>query len=200
MPTANGHTDLASAITTSAAALEAELQRFMGLAATAVRIPLTSEKNLERAARATKDAAESEKRVLEHVSALGRAITVARETQQSSAAALNAHVEAIARRRTELDALLARFAALGEVVRAMNEAMHKITGYKESPYAPDTADDMHSAFDEMAASMTTAANHAQEVASEATAQDFDDLARQSEALRQQILALRNRLSLLQTRK
>jgi DNA repair exonuclease SbcCD ATPase subunit len=195
MAKGNGHSERVSALTTSAAGLEAELHRYVELAAAAVRVPLTSEKNLERATRAMSDAAECEKRVLEQVAALGQAITLAREAQQSSNASLNAHLEAISRRRLELDALLARFAALGEVARAMNEAMQKIAGYKNDPYSPD--EDMQRALGEMAANMATAAGHAQELATEATGKSFEDLARQAESLRQQILAAKNRLSLLQ---
>ena len=197
MAKGNGQTqtDRVSALTTAAAGLEAELRRYVELTTAAVRVPLTSEKNLERAARAMGDASESERRVLEQVAALGQAVGAAREAQQSSTAALNAHAEAVAARRAELDAFLGRFAALGELARAMNEAIHKLAAYKVNPYEPDP--DMQKALAEMAANMTTAATHAQELASEATGKKFDDLARQAEGLRQQILAAKNRLALLQ---
>jgi hypothetical protein len=193
----NGQTqsDRVSALTTAAAGLEAELRRYVDLAAAAVRVPLTSEKNLDRAARAMGDAAESERRVLEQVAALGQAVGAARDAQQSSTAALNAHAETVASRRAELDALLGRFAALGELARAMNEAMQKLAAYKVTPYEADP--DMQTALAEMAGNMTTAATHAQELASEATGKSFEDLARQAEGLRQQILAAKNRLALLQ---
>jgi hypothetical protein len=196
-----GHATAASTLTTAAAGLETELRRYVELAAAAVRTPLTSEKTLERATKAMSEAAESEQRVLAQVAELAQAIATAREAQQSSTDALNAHRAAIGQRRTELDALLARFAALGEVAKTMNTAMQKIAGYKGDPYpagAPDAPEDgMQKALAEMAASMTVAAGHAQDLASEATAKEFEDIARQAESLRQQILAVKNRLSLLQ---
>ena len=195
MAKGNGQTDRVSVLTAAAAGLEAELRRYVELATAAVRVPLTSEKNLDRAARAMGEAADSERRVLAQVSALGEAIAAAREAQQASTAALNAHVEAVAARRAELDVLLARFAALGELARTMNEAMQKLAAFKANPYEPDH--EMQRALTEMAASMGTAAAHAQELASEATGKSFEDLARQAESLRQQILAAKNRLSLLQ---
>lgn len=196
----NGQTERVSALTSAAAGLETELRRYVELATAAVRVPLTSEKNLDRAARAIADAAESERRVLAEVSALGQAVAAAREAQQASTAALNAHVETVETRRTELGALLARFTALGELARTMNEAIQKLAGYqaayKENPYGGGSDEELQKGLVEMAASMTTAANHAQELASDATARSFEDLARQAEGLRQQILAAKNRLSLL----
>ena len=194
MAKTNGNTGAASPLAASAAGLEAELRRYLELAAAAVKIPLTSEKNIDRAARALSDAAEGEKRVLAQVGALGRAINEAREAQQSSTAALNAHVGEVARRRSELEALLTRFALLGKVAHGMNEAMQRIAGYKANPYAPD--DEMRVAIDEMSASMATAATHAEDLAAEAAGKSFEDVARQAEAMRQQILAVKNRLSLL----
>src|ERR1700727_1011796 len=198
MAKGNGHNDRLSELTASAAALDVELRRYVDLAAAAVKMPLTSEKNLERAARAITDAAESEKRVLEHVQSLVKAITVAREAQQTSTLALNAHVDAVTARRSELDLLLARFAKLGDVAKAMNLAMQKIAGYKANPYSSDSAegDEMKKALAEMESQTGTGAEPPQELAAEATARRFEDLARQAESLRQQVLAAKNRLSLL----
>jgi DNA repair exonuclease SbcCD ATPase subunit len=195
----NGQGDRLSGLTSSAAGLDGELRRYVELAATAVRVPLTSEKNIERAARAIADAAESEKRVLAHVQALVGAITGAREAQQSSTEALNAHASAVTRRRAELDARLARFAQLGEVAKTMNAAIQKVAGYKANPYDanPTEADEMKNALTQVEEGMATVATHANELAAEATQASFEDLARQAESLRQQVLAAKNRLSLLQ---
>jgi chromosome segregation ATPase len=196
----NGHGEDLSALTTSAAALDAELRRYVELAAAAVRIPLTSEKGLDRAARAIAEAAECERRVLGDVQTLVQAITAAREAQESSSAALSAHVQSVAERRAELDGLLARFAKLGEVAKTLNVTIQKLAAYKASPYGEDPSserEEMRRAFTEMESGMATVASHAQELATEATGKSFEDLARQAEALRQQILAVKNRLSLLQ---
>ena len=131
----NGHSGQGSALTAAAAAVETEPHRYTELAGAAVRVPLSSEKNVDRASRAIVEAAESEKRVLEHVQALVQAITTAREAQQTSAAALSAHAEAVSQKRAELDALLARFAKLGEVAKTLNAAMQKVAGYKLNPYS-----------------------------------------------------------------
>jgi DNA repair exonuclease SbcCD ATPase subunit len=164
-----------------------------------VKTPLTSEKNIDRAVRAIGDAAESEKKVLSHVQALVGAIMAAREAQEASTAQLNAHAAEVSKRRVELEALLARFAKLGEVAKAMNVVVQRVSGYKANPYGSETAEvtEMRTALAEVETGMTTVAGHAQELAAEADRASFEDLARQAESLRQQVLAAKNRLSLLQ---
>jgi len=196
MAKANGQGGHASDLTTSAAALDVELRRYVELAGAAVRAPLTSEKNLDRAARAVAEATESEKRVLGHVHMLMQAITAAREAQLASSSALNAHLAIVAERRGRLDALLTRFAKLGDVAKALSETLQKIAGYKANPYAEGQAQDMTAAFTQMDEGMDTVARHAQELAADALGTDFEELARQAESLRQQVLAAKNRLSLL----
>src|SRR5205823_4692682 len=73
---------ISSPLATSAAALESELHRYLDLATVAQRIPLNSEKNLDRAARAIKDAMDSQERVSANVRALFEAITRARGARQ----------------------------------------------------------------------------------------------------------------------
>jgi hypothetical protein len=195
----NGHSERLSGLTGSAANLDAELKRYVELASAAVKVPLTSEKNIDRAARAIADAAESEKRVLSHVQALVGAITAARESQEASTKALNAHADAVSERRVELEALLARFAKLGEVARTMNAVVQRVSGYKANPYGGESAEvtEMRTALAEVETGMTTVAGHAQELAAEAGRASFEELARQAESLRQQVLAAKNRQSLLQ---
>jgi hypothetical protein len=194
---ANGHGEALSALTTSAAALDAELRRYVELSSAAVRMPLTSEKSLDRAARAVSDAAESGQRVLGHVQSLVQAITVARQAQESSGEALDAQVRAVAERRSELEILLARFAQLGEVAKTLNLTMQKIAEYDTKAQSPSEAAEMREAFTAMETGMATVAAHAQELATEATAKSFEELARQADSLRQQVLAAKNRLGLLQ---
>ncbi|MGO8991947.1 MAG: hypothetical protein ACLQVI_01365 [Polyangiaceae bacterium] len=186
-------------------ALDAELRRYVDLAGAAARIPLTSEKNLERAARAMTEAAEAERRVLDQVQLLVQAITVARETQEGATKTLNEHVATLGQRQGELEGLLARMSRLGELAKTLNAGMQKIASYKKNPYAAGEAehtaeaDEMKGALDAMEAGMATAATHAEELASHANQLRFEDVARQAEGLRQQVLSAKNRLSLLQGR-
>src|SRR4051794_37986269 len=105
---------VSSPLATSAAALENELRRYFDLSTLAQKIPLNSEKNLDRAARAIRDAMDAQERVSANVRALFEAITQAREAQEASAGALAKHAEQMAARAAELGELLHKFASLGE--------------------------------------------------------------------------------------
>ncbi|HEY2513345.1 MAG TPA: hypothetical protein VGI39_20895 [Polyangiaceae bacterium] len=196
----NGHADRGSALTAAAGALEVELRRYEELAAAAIRMPLTSEKTIERAARAIGEAAEAEKRVLGQVKALVEAVGAAREAQETSTGALNAQVARVSERRAELEPLLARFAQLGDAARTLNEALLKVAAYKPNPYAEGDGDGEKEAREALAAveaGMVACAGHAGQLSTDALAREFEELGRQAEGLRQQILAAKNRLGLLQ---
>ena len=90
-------------------ALDDELARFEALADAAHRTPLTSERNLEKAATAINQAAESQQRVHGHIQALIDAITAARVKHDQTAEELvktRDHVQARGERfQTQLGAL-----------------------------------------------------------------------------------------------
>jgi uncharacterized coiled-coil protein SlyX len=194
----NGQTARTSALTAAAAALEAELRRHAELSSLAVRIALTSEKNLDRASRGVAEAVESQERIAAHVKMLVDAISEARDTQQASAATLDERARLIAQKRSELDALLARFAKVGEVGQTLNAALQKVAAYKPDPYrASGEVDEVRGTLEAIANGLSTCAEHAQDLATEAKTCDFEDLARQADGLRQQILSTKNRLLLVQ---
>jgi hypothetical protein len=170
MTKGNGQSARTSALTGAAAALDAELRRYAELSSNAVKIALTSEKGLDRASKAVAEAVESQARIGEHVKLLVEAIGEARDAQQASATILDQRATQIAEKQAELAGLLVRFAKLGEVGQTLNAALQKVAAYKPDPYR--TAD-------------------------EAKGGDFEDLARQADGLRQQILATKNKLSLVQ---
>src|SRR2546425_7759575 len=109
----------------AAAALEAELRRFEQVAELAARLELKSQKNLERAARAAQDATEAQARVAERVRALVEEIGRARQRQESQAAQLEERARQIRSRRALLDALLARFASLGNEAAEVNALLQR---------------------------------------------------------------------------
>jgi hypothetical protein len=140
------------------------------------------------------------------VQALVQAVGAAREAQQQSAATLTERAKEIAARRAILDPLLARFGQLGEAAKTLNAALQKVAGYKPNPYASGTAAgpseeerEYQEALVAVDAGMLACATHAEKLAADANAQDFEDLGRQADGLRQQVLSAKNRLGLLQKR-
>jgi len=64
------------------------------------------------------------------------------------------------------------------------------------PSSPERLAELIGALDEIGERMDAAVARALDVARDATASDFVDVARQADSLRQQLLATRNRVSLL----
>jgi hypothetical protein len=167
----------------AAVALEAELRRFEQVAELAARLELKSQKNLERAARAAQDATEAQARVAERVRALVEEIGRARQRQESQAAQLEERARQIQSRRALLDALLARFASLGNEAAEVNALLQR-----------------GGAVDEAEQRLGRVAASAEELLRDAERDGFEDAVRQAESVHKQSLSARNKLKLLREKK
>jgi hypothetical protein len=172
--------DTATELSEAALALDRELRRFEDLAEQAAQVKLTTEKSLERATEALTRAAESQDRINGHVQRLVLAVSAARQKQETDAAALMARAAQIADRRKEFNSVLERMGGLGKMAKEVQDAL------KASP----------GALDEVQARMQQIADEAQDIARIAHDGEMEDVARQADVLRQQILAAKNKLQLL----
>ena len=172
--------DNPSALAEAALALDRELRRFEDLAAQAARIKLSSEKNLERATEALTRAAESQDRIRAHVQELVAAVAATRQRQESDAAALMERAQQIAARRKEFADVLQRMAGLGRMAKEVQEAL--------KGGSPDV--------EGIEPRMQQIAEEAAAIARTAQEKEMEDVARQAELLRQQILAAKNKIALL----
>jgi urease gamma subunit len=172
--------DKTSELAEAAFALDHELRRFEELAEQAARVKLNTEKNLERATDALTRAAESQDRINAQVQKLVAAVATARQKQESDAAALVERAREIAGRRKEFAVQLQRMGALGTAAREMQDLLRAGPGK----------------IDEVMTRMQQVADEAADIARAATEQDMEDLARQADVLRQQVLAAKNKVALL----
>jgi chromosome segregation ATPase len=163
-----------------ALALDRELRRFEELADQAARMKLTTEKNVERATEALTRAAESQDRIQAHVQQLVAAVGAARQKQEADAAALMGRAEQIAARRKEFAELLQRMAGLGQMAKDVQEALKA---------GPEGIDDVQSR-------MQKIADEAAEITRKAQDREMEDVARQADGLRQQIITAKNKVALL----
>src|SRR5712692_4755192 len=161
----------------AALALDHELRRFEDLAEQAARVKLNTEKNLERATEALSRAAESQDRINAQVQKLVKAVADARQKQESDAAALMARAQEIAGRRNQFAEVLQRMGALGQMAKEVQELL------KEGP----------ARLDEVQQRMQKVADDAAEIGRSAAEQEIEDVARQAEALRQQVLSAKNKV-------
>jgi ABC-type transporter Mla subunit MlaD len=169
-----------SELAEAAFALDHELRRFEELAEQASRVKLNTEKSLERATDALTRAAESQDRINAQVQKLVAAVATARQKQESDAAALVERAHEIAARRKEFAVLLQRMGALGTAAREMQDLL------RAGP----------SKIDEVQSRMQQVAEEAADISKAAGEKDMEDLARQADVLRQQVLAAKNKVALL----
>jgi hypothetical protein len=172
--------DEPSELAEAALALDRELRRFEELSGQASRVKLNTEKNLERATEALSRAAESQDRIGAQVQQLVKAVAAARQRQEQEAAALMARAQEIAARRAQFSELLRKMGGLGQMAKEIQELL--------KAEKRDVA--------EVQARMDKVAEGAAEIGRAAQEQEMEELARQAEVLRQQLLAAKNKVGLL----
>lgn len=172
--------DKPSELAEAALALDRELRRFEELSGQAAKVKLNTEKNLERATEALTRAAESQDRIGAHVQELVKAVAAARQRQEQEAAALMARAKEIAARREQFGELLRKMGGLGQMAKEIQELLKA-----------DRRD-----LGEVQARMDKVAEGAAEIGRAAQEQEMEELARQAEVLRQQVMAAKNKLGLL----
>jgi hypothetical protein len=188
----NGQSRDTSPLSEAAAALEAELRRFEDLSSQAKKIPLDSEKNMQRAAKALQEAANCQEQTANLVRALVETIGGARDRQQDTANGLLERAQELQARSDILQDLLARFRALGDDARDIQTLV--------STANEQGKDDMNAALatlEEVKTRMESIAGRATELANDAKEKGIVDIEREADSLRQQILAAKNKLGLLQ---
>jgi hypothetical protein len=176
--------DLVAATT----ALDDELAKVEHLAEAAARIPLSSRRNLEKAARTTAEAAEAQGKVGEHIAALMAALNDVRLRNEGTVQALQARSDEIQRRSAELSALLERYESIGQDAHEITALAKGLSG--ESATA---------SLSELETRLAGVADSARGLWEQARDGGWSDVAADAESLRQQVLSAKNKLGLLAKR-
>jgi chromosome segregation ATPase len=179
----------------AAAALDGELRRFEELVAAAGRIPLSSQKNLDRAARSLVDAAAAQETVGARLRVLVEAITAARAKQEATAAVILARGHEVRARAEAFMALRERFDALGRQAAEVNALLAEAGASKSNGAAAGLA----ARLEGIDAHIGEAVDAARAIARDAGQAGMVDLEREADAMRQQLQAVRNKLGLLRQR-
>jgi hypothetical protein len=177
-----------TSLTDAATALEAELDRFGALAASLRKMPLTSQKNVERAARSLQEAVGYEERLGARLRGLLDALNAASQRQQESAASIVERGREIEARGAEYGEVLTSYAALGAEAQELVAITQEIAAGTSSER-----------LDELVARMGGLVERGQEIARMAAEKEMTDVARAADALKQQIAGARNKVLLLQRR-
>jgi uncharacterized protein YoxC len=186
-----------SELVAAAEALEAQLTRFESLSEQFRKAPLNSEKSLERASKLLRDVAEQDQQLNASVSALVAAVTATRDRQQKEAESVNARAQELQQRAETFKTLLERYGALGQSAAELNQRMQEFAAQRtKSQGTAEQNTELIGILDALDERMGQVADEAQAVAGLAEEQDFTDIGRQADSLRQQLLSARNKLNLL----
>lgn len=176
----------------AAAALDAELRAYDDLAREARRMSLSSEKGLQRAVRVVQESAGRNEAIQEKVRALVEQIEQARARQVESLQALLDAARAVQARAEQHDGLMRRFAALGESAQSVNSMAAELSAKRKAGAAEA---ELLRGLDEVETRMANVVSEAESLAALAADQDWPDLAKQADAVRQQVLAAKNKLAM-----
>lgn len=185
-----------SELVAAAEALDAQLSRFESLAEQFRKAPLNSEKHLERASKLLKDVAEQDQHLNAAVSALVAAVTKTRDRQQTQAESVNARAQELQQRAEAFKVLLERYGALGQSAAELNQRMQEFAAQRAKAQTPEQNAEVLGILDSLNERMGQVADEASAVTKLGEEQDFTDIGRQADSLRQQLLSARNKLQLL----
>jgi uncharacterized protein YoxC len=181
-----------------AKAIEEELRKFESLAEDVRNSPLRSQKHLEKMGKTMHAVADCDERLVGHMRTLLGVLNTWRDRQQALATEVNSQAKVLQERTSIFQALMERMGALGQEAASLSKHVQDLFGRAQQPSeAPMKAEELISALQSVNERMLTVAETAKQLASDAETQDFADVARDAESLRQQILSAHNRANLLQ---
>ena len=173
----------------AAAALEGELLEYEKFVAEVKRMSLDNEKAMHRAKDLLEHCAAGEQRMAERLQAFAGAMQDVQVRQQSCIGEAVAAAEKIQERIQNRSSLLERFSALGERARALNEPVAAL----EAKEGEANAQDLLKTLGDVAAATEAVVSEADTLGADANADDWQDIAREANTLKQQLQSARNKI-------
>jgi uncharacterized coiled-coil DUF342 family protein len=180
----NGHDSTlkeSSVLVGAARALEAELLNLESLTRAARKIPLNSEKNITRAAKELEAALTLPDRMAAGLQALASAMATMQARQQAALEPLAEFATQIQARHQRLTEHMRAYAALGSAAAEVTARIQSNEG------------DRAGVVSDVEAQLARIASNAKALFDAAHADDFPELAREADALKQRASSLRRRL-------
>jgi uncharacterized protein YoxC len=178
-------------LTAAAAALEAELRRYEETVADITKLSLNSDKALQRARKILEDCAGHQERLGVLLPAFAQAMQGVQQRQQSCMDLTARGTETIKARFEERMSLLERVAALGQHAQDINGPVMQVISLGDQ-VAPD---DLLKSLEDVGALADAVITEAESVHKAAEESDWMDIARDTDALKQQLQAARNKVML-----
>jgi hypothetical protein len=177
----------------AAAALENELRHYQDTSAELAKIALNSEKTLQRARKVLEECAAHQEKLAQLLPEFAQAMQAAQAKQQECMDVTARGTMRIKERFEDRMALLERVAALGQKAQDINGPVAAVVdGTTER-----TPAELLKTLEEVGARTEAAIAEAASVHDAAEAADWQDIARDTDALRQQLQAARNKVLVAQ---
>lgn len=180
-----------------AESLSGELKKFEQLADALQKAPANSQKALERCAKLLTDVANSDERLGQMVRELVLVINRVRERQHAQAEGIHSRALYIQQRTELFQKLMERYGELGRTAAELNQLAASIQGEAKNANNAEKNGEFVAGLQTLQDSMSKLAEGAEILANTSQEQDFHDIARQADSLRQQLLSTKNKVSLLQ---
>ena len=188
-----------SPLVAAAEAFDESLRRFAALADGLRSTSLDSSHGLGRAADALKEVADCEEDLQSRARTLIGALGAAREAQEGQAELVRTRALEIQARSGEYAALLGRFEAIGVDAAELNTVTQRLASQRklsEQGLSEGDVSTLLAQLGEIEERMASVVSTSEGLANDARSAHFDELHRKTDALRQQLLAARNRIGLL----
>jgi hypothetical protein len=179
-----------SPLSQAAQQLEAELSRFEELLVELGR-PVNSDKALHRARQGLEACSQCEARLAQNLHAFADAMRAMQARQQRCMEVVRTNAEHIQSRHEERNALLGRVASLGTRAREVSEPLASVSEESWSSESPELLASMR----EVGTRLESVIEEADAVTTSAEQADWVDIARDAQALKQQLQSVRNRVLL-----
>lgn len=165
----------------AAGALEAELAKLEAISKSVRKLRLTSEKSIARAAKELSEALELPERLGQGLQALASAMAQMQARQQAAIEPLSAFASEIQRRMQRLSEHMQAFAELGKAAGEVTALIQNAGGERGAVVG------------EVQAQLERISEGARSLSDAAQSDDFPDVAREADLLKQRTAALRKRL-------
>ena len=181
-----------SALLAAATALDEELRAYDDLAREAQRAKIDSERGLRQAIGIVQDSGHRNDRIQERLRVLVGEIENARVRQAESLSILLDTARTVQARAQEHEALMGRFSVLGESARNLNTLTKELS---ERRAAGASETELLEGLNAIQMQMAAVVGEAEALTERAREQQWPEIARQADSVRQQVLSAKNKLAL-----
>jgi hypothetical protein len=179
----------------AAVALDGEFVEFERLVRELERVTIESDKGLERAHDLLVEVTACRERMSAGMQAMAAALDTARRANEASEQSLASRATAVHERRTVAESMLARFKALGEMVRQVTGAVAQLRPPSEGALSDDDQTLMASRLPEFNQKLNILVGEAQKLMQDAHGANFKSLEQNADSLRQSLQSACNKFNL-----